>query len=457
MGPLTLLILIQATCMGKGAIDPGVVLTEVVIDAPLIEATQTTITTPQATVESIPVPPSSPVPSTVTPAVQSTAHSEPASIPTPVVAAPILFYDSGDLLRTDVIGGAALSLAPVFAGGEPGAYFYTNPPRVSPDGRWLLVSISTSPTAGRWQLFDVMTGEQIAAGGGQSRISPAWSPDSAAFAYLDEGGVCIYSIEPASETCIPVAADLIAAAWSPDGATIALVQMDTSIECCRVAVRLFAVDENESFAIGVIEPPPQANTEEFMEWTDGRLLLKSTSADVPSILYNPVDGATLHYEGWIRDVSPDGRLLLDDSGAVIGLDGATAYVLPANEACPRPILTGANWAWSPEGKQLAFLLNCAAASDGSWLYVVDATTGEIHWDKALPLPAGALYPLDRIFWSPDGTYLLLDGPDTTAEFTRPLSPVWRLAADGSGELEVLKESGYLVDVVAAWSVRQIGP
>ena len=67
---------------------------------------------------------------------------------------------------------------------------------------------------------------------------------------------------------------------------------------------------------------------------------------------------------------------------------------------------------------------------------------------ALPTttPAEALYPLDRLFWSPDGAYLLLDGPDTTGEFTRPLSPIWRLAADGMGELEVLVEGGYLVEV-----------
>ena len=442
-------ILIQAACTGTRTVSPGDVLTEVVMDAPATRATPTPIAAPQATAEPTPAPPSSPIPPAVTSAVTPTLPSMPA------LAAPILFYHSGSLLRTDIAGVTAHSLAPVFAGSEPGAYFYSNPPRVSPDGRWLLITISTSPTAGRWQLFDVVTGEQMASGGGHSRLSPAWSPDSTAFSYVDEDSVCIHSILTTSETCVPVAADLIAASWSPDGANIALAQMDTSVECCRVTILLFAVGENESLAIGVVEPPPQAGEGEIMEWTsDGRLLLKSTSAEFPSILYNPVDGVAIQFEGWLRDLSPDGRWLLDDSGAVIGVDGATtAYVLPANEACPRPVLTGANWAWSPDGTLLAFLLNCVATGEGSWIFVVDATTGEIHWEKSLPLPAEALYPLDRVFWSPDGAYLLLDGPDTTADIGRPLSPIWRLASNGSGGLEVLIESGYLLGIVPQWEMK----
>lgn len=83
----------------------------------------------------------------------------------------------------------------------------------------------------------------------------------------------------------------------------------------------------------------------------------------------------------------------------------------------------------------------------------DAATGEVQMEKPLPIPAGPLYPLDRIFWSPSGTYLLLDGPDTTVEFTRPLLPIWRLAADGMEELEVMVDSGYLMAVVPQWAER----
>lgn len=371
---------------------------------------------------------------------------------------PILFYHSGDLSRTDVAGSAVQPLAPASAGGEPGAYFFANPPQVSPDGRWLLDHVSADQTTGSWRLFDVATGERIAAGSGQARLSPTWSPDSAAFAFLDESGVCIYTIESAAEACTPIAdsngtlSDLIAAAWSPDGATIALAQMDMSAECCRVTVWLYALDGGDPYDVAIIDPPAQGSTAEMMEWLpDGRLLLKSTSADAPSLLYDPADGSRIIYEGWVRAASPDGRWLLHDSGAVSGLDGATLFTLTANDACPRPLLTGANWAWSPDGMELAFLLNCAAAAEDSWLYVVDAATGEIRWQKTLPTPAEALYPLERVFWSPDGAYLLLDGVDTTAESTRPLSPIWRLETDGTGELDVLVTSGYLVDVVAPWA------
>ncbi len=384
------------------------------------------------------------------------ALDDAGNTPEPTTAdLPILFYHRGNLLRTDVAGSAVQPLVPVSAGGEPGAYFAANPPQVSPDGRWLLDHVAAGQTTGSWRLFDVATGERVAAGRGQSRLSPTWSPDSQAFAFLDARGVCIYTIESAAEACTPIAdsngtlSDLIAAAWSPDGATIALAQMDTSVECCRVTVWLDALDGGDPYEVAIIDPPAQASTHEMIEWlADGRLLLKSTSADAPSLLYDPADGSRIIYEGWVRAASPDGRWLLHDSGAVSGPDGATLFTLPANDACPRPLLTGANWAWSPDGAQLAFLLNCAAAAQDSWLYVLDAATGEIRRQKALPTPDEALYPLDRVFWSPDGAYLLLDGVDTTAESTRPLSPIWRLAADGSGELEVVVASGYLVDVVA---------
>ena len=48
-----------------------------------------------------------------------------------------------------------------------------------------------------------------------------------------------------------------------------------------------------------------------------------------------------------------------------------------------------------------------------------------------------------IQWSADERYPLLeDDPDD--------SPIWALSADGSGELEVVVDDGYLLGVVAAW-------
>ncbi len=390
------------------------------------------------------------------------APSTPAPESPSLASVDVLLYRNGSLERVDVQGRNPLSLLSVSGiGDDPGAHFHANPPQVSPDGRWLIEHAAAGETTGNWRLFDATTGELIATGSGQARLSPTWSPDSVAFAFLDQSGICVYAVESASEACAPVVdfdgtvvENLIGAAYSPDGSHIALAQADPSAPCCRVTVWLFALDGSEAFAIGAYEMPPQATSAEMFAWTaDGRLLIKTVEPDMNSILYSLTDLPTITYSRPVHDILPDGRWVLYRSGEVGDVSGVVVYDLPTNEACPRAIPGSNNWAWSPDGTQLAFLLNCAAATESSWVYVLDAATGDVQWAQALPRPAEALYPLDRLFWSADGAYLLLDGPDTTVEFTRPLSPIWRLAADGTGELEVLVESGYLVDVIPQWAER----
>lgn len=460
---IALLVLVAATSGCTSAITPdsGYITTIVAEQTFLPQATPTPVATLTRPVHLAVNPSPTTPPPTSTPEL-ATATPLASPEPVPQGSLVLLLYQNGQFARTDIDGSIVVPLASVSGvGEEPSAYFYANPPQISPDGRWLIDHVMASETTGNWRLFDVATGEMVAVGSGQSKLSPTWAPNSEGFAFLRDGAVCIYTLRSASEACTPVVdvngtpiESLIGASWSPNGDRIALAQSDMSVECCHVTVWLFALDGSESLNVGVIEPPAQANTEDIIEWLiEGRLLFKSTSAGVPSILYNPTDESSIFYDGWLIDVSPNNQWMIFGSGMVGGPDGAPLYALPGNDVCTRPILSGKNWAWSPDGTRLAFLLNCAAAKETSWVYILDAATGEVQLEKVLPTPAEALYPLDRVFWSPVGEYLLLDGPDTTVEFTRPLSPIWRLAAERSGELEVLVESGYLLDVVPQWVER----
>jgi len=60
------------------------------------------------------------------------------------------------------------------------------------------------------------------------------------------------------------------------------------------------------------------------------------------------------------------------------------------------------------------------------------------WERDL-----AVSGLRQVHWSPDGRWLLLDDE-------RPDTPIWRLAADGSGDLEPIIEDAILVRTTPRW-------
>jgi hypothetical protein len=60
----------------------------------------------------------------------------------------------------------------------------------------------------------------------------------------------------------------------------------------------------------------------------------------------------------------------------------------------------------------------------------------VGWQRELPV---GLFPVG---WSPDGQFILLDDAAVA-------SPIWRLAADGTGEPEVVVEDGRLVELIPA--------
>ena len=68
------------------------------------------------------------------------------------------------------------------------------------------------------------------------------------------------------------------------------------------------------------------------------------------------------------------------------------------------------------------------------LTVTDPATGVVEWQREL---AAGVFPAG---WSPDGQFILLDDAATA-------SPIWRLAADGSGDLEVVVDDGRLLELV----------
>lgn len=394
------------------------------------------------------------IPTVPTPTASALPTMNPASQPVQSPDGPpvVFLYKDGFLTRTDIDGsGFELMARPLGGIGDVvWMYFWANPPQVSPDGRWLIVFNSVSSSRGNWQVIDLQTSNEVATGQGQSRLSPTWSPNSQQFAYLAERQVCIFDLMSLSDNCTVIGSDLIGAVWSPAREQIAVAQANFDF---TGQVWLFQAASKTAEIIGTFEVPPQATVNDALEWAaDGSsLLIKGTTENVPSILYSVIDETAVTFTEPLQTISPNGQYILYKSGVVEKVDGTIQYLLPTNEVCSRVIFKLHNWDWSPDNERLAYLLSCtdSDAQERSWLIVINVTTGELLWQQEI-VALDNTFPLEFLYWSPDGKYLLLDEPDELYEGQRQLSPIWRIMADGSTSLEVIAEHGFLLGTVRQW-------
>lgn len=345
--------------------------------------------------------PNSPTPTpTPTQTIVPTLTSSPTAPALPIGSPVVFFYNDGYLSRTD-IEGSGIELITTSAVGETvWLRFWSYPPQISPNGHWLIVPISISRNRGAWQLFDLQERVIAVTGYGQSQLSPTWSPDSQRFAYLADDGICLYELASQTETCTFIGENLWGASWSPQGSYVAVTQADLTVECCRGQVWLFDVNTETAVSIGTYTAPPQASVSEAIEWTtDGvALMIKSADENVLSVLYSVTGDTPLTFTKQVRALAPDGQQLLFRTGEIGRLDGTIVYTLPTNETCSRALLGIHNWDWSPDGKRLAYLLSCIASPETSWLYMLDAETGDVLWQREIIMAdIGATLPPEFLY------------------------------------------------------------
>ncbi len=315
----------------------------------------------------------------------------------------LLLARDDDLYRADAQGrvverlteGGALGWG-MAAGGDWWIKAKSLPPAVSPDGH----RIALSPDGRRVTLVavgDPKSLEPLAPG---SSIF-AWSPDSRLLAYVArEDGAAVDQLmiyDTYKATAAPLMAEgapeITSLAWSPDGFRVAF-------GCCF---------EDGDSAAG--EPGTAG----------GRLRVAYLGGQVSTVgaLWRSVAGGTQTF-CWTEDrqVKP-----------IEGAAGATGH-------CSSPPDRNV----SPDGQRRFDVFippQPDPAVETVYQLVVEGPASGETWRR--DLPAG-LWP---IAWAPDGDYLLLD--DTLSH-----SPIWRLRADGTGDLEVVIADGYLLDVVAVW-------
>ncbi len=321
----------------------------------------------------------------------------------------VLFARDDDLYRTDAGGEVVEQLT---TGGRLGWGMAANdadwwleammqPPRVSPDGYAIAFAPhSTTVVVAGVQRPLLSTPLEFPGTG-----VLAWSPDSRWLAYaVDENGLersqlAVYDLYNQTTALLLDEAmpDIRNLAWSPDSSRIAF-------GCCFV----------EDFD----------DDGEYLGTETGELRVVRVGThrlETAGSLWSSIGGGTQGF-CWTQD------------NQIVGLTAEDAADL-SSQCSTLP-----DGSTTPDGQRRFFVTGPpqpdAAGETVYTLVVEDVTAGEL-WRRDLE---PGLWPRA---WSSDGTYILLDDDANH-------SPIWRIRADGTGELEVLLEDAYLLAVVPAW-------
>lgn len=336
----------------------------------------------------LPAPTSVPIPT-------PTATAVPIDLSRISSGAVVLFARDDDLWRTDLDGHEIdrLSEGGLLNWGwdREDDFWWMNatlrPPYVSPDGRWIAFA-----STGKKLVLDVAAPgmARLIVGSGDGPM--AWSPDSRFLAY---GPHSLYVYDPeadqANKLLTGYGGGIHNISWSPDGRSIGFV-------CC-------------------FKPPADQSSGDPSIGEIQRVEVATGQVETVGEATSTVGGGPSHF-CWTAEnqvITSTGQAVRCSSDAVLH------YV-------------------SPDGTQIAYLSSVSSEdTDFNLLIVQQTATGEIAWQQDV----ASIRP-NVVFWSPDGQYLLLD------DSLQKHSPIWRTKADGSGELEIVVEDGFLLNVIPAW-------
>lgn len=275
----------------------------------------------------------------------------------------------------------------------------------------------------------------------QAMTSPSWSPDSEQLAYVwrdpsagdassAQPAVYVYDVDQKSEKLLFSTEGLMQALWSPDGT--------------RLAVSAFNQPEKGGGDVWLVDP--STGDEEKVGFC---VSMVGTSA---SHLRWSTDGQRLAMAQYNNEGMAEYAVLLLEDGTIERFD---LNDLPGDQAwLPDP--TGEDLkVISHSGERLVQAIPPKRSGQEQWwagpseLRIVDAgTKTTLHkWE------IDGIVPIAR--WSLDDAWLVfsvLQVEDLPCEFPEfgPCdirSSIWRLRADGTGDMEMIVEEGFLLEIV----------
>ncbi len=216
---------------------------------------------------------------------------------------------------------------------------------------------------------------------GPGRVAgPAWSPDGRqiAFTAMRDGVSQIAMMRndgSGRRNLAPSTRDQVAPAWSPDGQLIAFLSKASG---GYFELYVIGADGRNRRRVPTPVPSLQPDITEFVWLPDGRLAYTNRSGLAQEgLTVTTVSGAERRYLGSASSPawSPDGRQL----AFVVSHAGAPEIYVRSGAAKPvrlvDPSLTPVRPAWSPDGRQIAFLI---LGGGRVVLAVTDSAGGQVN-------------------------------------------------------------------------------
>ncbi|MEM7113183.1 MAG: hypothetical protein AAF614_12175 [Chloroflexota bacterium] len=321
------------------------------------------------------------------------------------------------------------------------------PPRVSPNGRYLLHHFGLNP----WAVLEVPTRQIVATGRSDMFFAPTWAPDSERFVYIKNNRqLCIVTVASQSEECLWESdEDLFGAAWSPNGRLIAVAKNQPG--CCVGEIWLIDTISGESFRGESFEGTLEPTVNSIFKWLpDGNgLLIYALPEGGAAILY-PDERLTVRIPNGARGFAPNGRYFYTGAGQLVDAEGTWEHQISDPLACSQGILRRQH-AWSPDSSRIAVVAACDDSEElfaGEWtLQMIETASGTLLWEKKLTQTFGLLD------WSADGTMLILR--HRTTGWPKD-STLHLLAANGLGEPQPLVSGAIFLGSYAPWLRSEAG-
>jgi hypothetical protein len=251
--------------------------------------------------------------------------------------------------------------------------------------------------------------------------------------------------------------------WSPDGTYLVFGVLEVSGDRSVMELTFLKADTGEVCPVGDTQRTTgmEDGVREHFAWLpDGRLLYVPSSGDMTLLSPCEPDSVSLTdsypvtFTHALDYHEPSGRVLLKNQTSFWILDGASLEATQIPNVTPNPFdLHWDHFDWSPEGNRLAISrLNGRTAREGSTLFIMNGTTGEVEHELPMEDASDQSAPMviwaseDELLFNGDNALFLIDFRTTPPKFTAVLRDIFLLDISYPNDVSTFAWEGHHISI-----------